>query len=179
MTKRTLHLDILADRALYGVTSYAGIRSPDSEVVFETCDSLRHRHSFLRAGESSRKDSPAPAERVYSIFGPLQALACVPVLAAAEIVDRTHWFWAITPPRSHYVDGGIRPVLFNAPMAPADASPSREIHARRTLVAWLFNAVVAAAAVVAFLRLALRFSKHRVSALVLTSAYAGGSLSAP
>jgi hypothetical protein len=175
MTRRRHGLVFLLAALLYAVTSYAGIRSPDSEVVFETCDALLHRHTFSVAGESTWQGfglAPGRDGGSYSIFGPLQAVACVPFLAVADRLDQTRWFAGVTLPRSHYIDGGSRAVLTNAPISPAAA----EMHARRTLVAWFFNALVAAATVLAFLRLCLRFAQHEVSALVVTGAYAAGSL---
>jgi hypothetical protein len=175
MTRRRQGLVFLFAAILYVATSYAGIRSPDEEVVFETCDALLHRHTFAVDGQSTWEGfglAPGRDGRSYSIFGPLQPIACVPFLAAADLVDHTRWFAHVPPPRSHYIDGGSRAALMNAPIAPEAA----EMHARRTLVGWSFNALVAAATVLAFLRLCLRLSKHQISALVVTGAYGVGSL---
>ena len=175
MTRRRQGLVFLLAAILYAATSYAGVRSSDAEVVFETCDALLHRHTFAVEGQSTWQGfglAPGRDGRSYSIFGPLQPIACVPFLAAADLADHTGWFARVPPPRSHYIDGGSRAVLTNAPIAPAAA----EMHARRSLVAWSFNALVAAATVLAFLRLCLRLAKHEISALVVTGAYAVGSL---
>ncbi len=175
MTRRRQGLVFVLAAILYAATSYAGVRSPDEEVVFETCDALLHRHTFAVEGQSTWEGfglAPGRDGRSYSIFGPLQPIACVPFLAAADLADHTRWFARVPPPRSHYIDGGSRAVLMNAPIASAAA----EMHARRTLVAWSFNALVAAATVLAFLRLCLRLAKHEISALVVTGAYAAGSL---
>ena len=31
---------------VYSLTSYGGVRSPDAEVIFETCEALAHRGAF-------------------------------------------------------------------------------------------------------------------------------------
>lgn len=178
MTRRRQGLVFAVAAVLYTVTSYAGLRSPDEEVVFETCDALLHRHTFAVEGQSTWKGfglAPGRDGRSYSIFGPLQPIACVPFLAAADLADRTGWFARVSPPRSHFIDGGSRAALTNAPIAPESA----EMHARRTLVAWAFNVLVTAAGVLAFLRLCLRLARNEVSALVVAGAYAVGSLSWP
>ena len=165
---------------VYALTSYAGIRSADSEVIFETCDSLLHRSTFRVQSESAWQGfglADGTDGGAYAIFGPLEAIACVPFLAAAETVHRTRWFDHMTPARSHYIDGGIRAVLLET--VPDASSPAREAHARRALVAWAFNTLVGATAVVTFLRVARRLARHRVSALLVTGAYGFASLAWP
>jgi hypothetical protein len=175
LTARQQMLLFLLSGIVYLAGSYAGVRSPDSEVVFETCDALLHRHSFNVVGQSTWPDfglAPGRDGGSYAIFGPLQPLACVPFLAAADALDRTRWFQGVALPRSHYIDGGSRAVLTAAPIEPAAA----KMHARRTLVAWSFNALVGAAAVLAFARLCSRLARHRTSALLTTAGFALGSL---
>ena len=53
MTRRRQGLVFAVAAVLYTVTSYAGIRSPDEEVVFETCDALLHRHTFAVEAQST------------------------------------------------------------------------------------------------------------------------------
>ncbi|MBW7843976.1 MAG: hypothetical protein H3C40_14755, partial [Ignavibacterium sp.] len=72
---------------VYGLFNYGGIRSPDSEIVFRTTESLLHKHEFAVQepinwdyfGLARGKDN-----KHYSIFGPLESIFAVPLLYTAD-----------------------------------------------------------------------------------------------
>lgn len=156
---------------VYWATAHAAIRSPDAEVLFEACDALKTRGSFAVEPVSAWEGFGVAAGRdgrTYSIFGPLGSIACVPLLAVVDALEPAALFdrWGIAPPPSHYVEGGLFAALDRA--APTEIEP----HARRALVAWVFNAVVSALGVVLFFRIARRFASDDRAALVVAGVYA-------
>ncbi|MEO5767873.1 MAG: hypothetical protein ABIS92_05945 [Polyangia bacterium] len=158
---------------LYLLTSYAGIRSPDAEVAFEVCDGLRQRGDFAvnGMGDSSWVGfglAPGVDGRRYSIFGPLQPIACVPFLTIADGLGAV-----FSPPRSHYIDGGIPALLRGTP--PSDV----HAHARRSVVSWIFNSLVGAACVLVFFRALLRLASFRGTAVLLAAIYGAATLAWP
>jgi hypothetical protein len=106
-------------------------------------------------------------------FRALQPLACVPFLAIADGVAATGWFERFSPPRSHYVDGGIPALLRGMP--PSDV----RAHARRSTVSWLFNSLVGAACVLVFFRALLFLTHVRRTAVLLTAVYGAATLAWP
>lgn len=160
---------------LYLATSYAGIRSPDAEVGFETCVALKERASFAVAPESSWPGfglARGTGDRLYSVFGPLQPILCVPGLALADLalgvgID------GFTPNPSHYVGQGLHDFGSGRPIS-GDLRP----HRRRGLVAWLFNALGTAVGVLLMAQLARRVASP-ASALLVAAAYGVATLAWP
>lgn len=156
------------------VAWYGGLRSPDAEVVFEQCRALHDRGSFAVEGESSWVGfglAPGRDGRSYPVFGPAQAIACVPWLALARLVDGTRWYESVRPRPSHHVGDGLEQFLFD--LSPTE--PRR--HAERT-IASLLNVVVGALGAALFFALASRFASP-LGALGATALYAAGSLAWP
>lgn len=78
---------------IYSLFNYGGIRSPDSEIVFRTTQSLALRHDFavpepidwtyfgLGKGTDNRR---------YSIFGPAESIIAVPLLKTAYFLTQNN-----------------------------------------------------------------------------------------
>lgn len=159
---------------VYLITAHGAIRSPDAEILFEACDALKSRRT-LAIEPVSAWEGFGIAEgrdgRLYSIFGPLTSLACVPFLAIVDAVEPRHVFerLKIHPPPSHYVRDGLASALRGEP--PSDPAP----HARRAFLAWGFNALVSALGVALFFRVARRFASADLAPAVVTIVYALGT----
>ena len=93
---------------VYTLLMYGGIRSPDSEIVFRTSESLVLRNTFAvpeklaawpQFGLPKGRDG-----RCYSVFGPGQAIAAVPLVKLGLWLERkgigTHAAW-VAPSRYH------------------------------------------------------------------------------
>ena len=100
----------LAALTVYGLTTYGGVRSSDSEVVFRTCEALATEGSLGIAPlelDPGFGVAPGRSDQQYSVFGPLESLVCVPF----------YRFWDLTRlapesvPPSHYIDGGFKLML--------------------------------------------------------------------
>jgi membrane protein YdbS with pleckstrin-like domain len=165
--------------ALYLATSYAGIRSPDSETVFEVCDALRSRGRVSiedPAGRRSFGVARGLDGHPYAVFGPLESVLCVPFLLTADAVGGTGWYDSIgyLPP-SLYVGDGLKALLLDRPI-----STQRREHARRTLTAWWMNSLIGAFGVLVFFELASHLAGGRqASALLVTAIYGAGTLAWP
>lgn len=159
---------------VYLATAYGGIRSPDAEILFEACDALKERRSFAVEPVSAWEGfglAEGRDGRLHSIFGPLLSLACVPLLHGVDALELGA-FWAHPPP-SHYLPGGLASALRGE--APADPGP----HARRALVAWIFNSLVSAGGVALFFRIARRLATGSTAPAAVTIVYAFGTLTWP
>jgi hypothetical protein len=93
---RQLVLVGILSAAFFALFSYGGIRSPDGEVQFRTAEALATRGTFaVRSRVPRLKDFGLPAGtdgRYYSLFGPAQPIACVPLIDAARCINRTGWY---------------------------------------------------------------------------------------
>lgn len=159
---------------VYLATSYGGIRSPDAEILFEACDALKSRRTFAIEPESAWEGFGLAKGRngeLYSIFGPLQSIACVPFLAAVDVLGPEKFFngLGLEIPPSHYVPGGLQEALHDEPV------DNRMAHARRSVLAWLWGCMVSALGVGLFFRIARRFSQHPFSVVSVTTLYALGT----
>jgi hypothetical protein len=161
--RKRLVIDISTVRQLAGICvligivyvlfSYGGIRSPDSEVVFRSAESLAMTGSFGLTSQPAELQNfgktpfggsmnnfgmPAGKDgRFYSIFGPGQALASVPLVDLAIWINKSGWYESFPDfiPISHFVGLGV--VDFVKGTIPADLKP----HALRFLVCF-FNIFV-------------------------------------
>ena len=94
----------------YALTTYGGIRSPDSEVVLRTCESLASAGSWVIEPLELLPGfgvAPGRGGRFYSVFGPLESLVCAPIYwlgAVSNVAPRS------VPP-SRYVDDGFKLML--------------------------------------------------------------------
>jgi len=165
--------------AIYGATSYAGIRSPDSEVVFELCDALRMRGSLAVDNTYTYQGFGVSSGRGghrYAIFGPLESFACVPFLFAADAIDRTGWYQSLDYlPASFYIKDSLLHYLLNQSI-----ETNRVEHARRSLVAWWMGSLFGALGVLFFFRLARTLAGGRLRApLIVTALYGTGTIAWP
>jgi hypothetical protein len=118
----------------------------------------------LAAGKDGRK---------YSIFGPFEAVACVPFLALAEAAVQA----GLAPTRpnpSHYTGDGLRTFALGREIA----APELREHQRRSLVAWFFNALVMAATVFVFFTVSRQLASEAAATFV-TAVFAVGALAWP
>lgn len=176
--KPQMRVVFFASMILYLLTGYGGVRSPDAEVVFETCDALRSRGTWAVQGASAWEGfalAPGRDQRRYSIFGPLQPLMCVPVLAAVDRLSPAGWYERarISIPPSHYVGPGLRQAALREPVTNPGA------HARRSVVAWIFNPVVSAIGAALVFRIATRLGVVTGGAFAASALHVAGSLAWP
>ena len=162
---------------LYALTHYGGIRSPDGEVLFRTCEALARDGSFAVAeglawrgfGTAAGRDG-----RLYAVFGPLQAVACVPFVRLGEAWLGEGEGRAARLPFgiSYHVDRG----LFDAASGRRPSVPRP--HALRFFASWL-NVAVGAAAALLFLLLARTVAGRPEPACLAALLFAVGSLAWP
>jgi hypothetical protein len=172
---------------VYEVTTYGGIRSPDSEVVFRTAEALATENHFAVAGDIEQWRGfglPRGIDgKQYSVFGPGQAIAAAPFVWLGQKLLDADWLHprGANVPISHAVDNGLHYALNHR--AVADPQP----HALRWVASQL-NILITAMTVVVFWKLALLMAGNWRAALVATLAfgfatmawaYAGTFLSEP
>lgn len=172
--RRWRHWLFWGSLSVYLTTAHAAIRSPDAEVLFEACDALKSRGTFAIEPASAWEGFGLAVGRdgqMYSIFGPLTSMACIPFLAIVDAIEPRQLFerLKIHPPPSHYVPDGLRSALRGEP--PSDPEP----HARRALLAWLFNGLVSALGVALFFRVASRFASGKLAPATIAILYALGT----
>ncbi|HOJ08937.1 MAG: phospholipid carrier-dependent glycosyltransferase [Ignavibacteriae bacterium] len=163
---------------VYGLFNYGGIRSPDSEIVFRTTESLLHKHEFAVQepinwdyfGLARGKDN-----KHYSIFGPLESIFAVPLLYTADYLKNNNIFLA---------DSSIIPLSFHVLNDSKDAGlyylederpPTLTGHYER-FIASFFNVIVGALSGIFFFYLILSFTKSNWISLYTTFIYSFGSL---
>ena len=150
--------------ALYVITGFAGIRSPDSEVAFETCEALAHGRGFALGPASTLRDfghARGVDGREYSIFGPAQPLVCAPLLAAVDaLLGEGSPPARLSPNPSFYTGDGLRRFALRQ----GSAGPEYREHVRRALVAAAFNPLLTALGAALFFALCRRFAGRSASA---------------
>ncbi len=162
----------LACLLIYSLTSYGGIRSPDSEVVFRAAESF---------ADHGRLDVPQRLEdwdgfgvarardgRDYPIFGPAQSLALAPFVTLGRAAIRG-WTPGSPVPPSLSVPSGFSNAMYGEPLEHWPA------HALRLFCAW-FNVKVAALCVAVYFLLLLRLTGSSAGAFLGASFLAVGSL---
>jgi hypothetical protein len=168
----------LVTTLVYALFSYGGIRSPDSEIVFRTSEALATDGTFALTKELPRLQGfglPKGEDgRFYSLFGPGESLAAVPLVKLALLIDRTRWYSSDPKriPISHYVDNGI--TSFVNGETPEDIRP----HALRSIVS-VFNIIVGAFCVCCFFLLVRLLTRSDFSSWLTTILFAFGSLAMP
>ncbi len=160
----TLKLVILGC-VIYPLFSYFGIRSPDSEIMFRTAQSLALHGSFAVPSELNWKGFGLPKGtdgRRYSVFGPGQAVAALP-LVKMVLSLQTHGYLQRAQhfPISHYVDDD----LFTYLRKKTPARPG--LHLARSFVS-VFNIIICIFIGVVFLNL-LKILTGNASAAFLTT----------
>ena len=162
----------LACLALFTLTTYGGIRSPDNEVVFRAAQSFADRFRLDVEGSLDDWDGFGVARgrdgAQYPIFGPAHSIALAPFVLVGRAVTAV-WSGGPALPPSLYVGGGLFTALDGAPLR------DRPAHALR-LVCASFNVVVGALCVVVFFFILGRLTGSRAGALAATAFFAAGSL---
>ena len=164
---------------VYGVTNYGGTRSPDSEVVYLTAQTISRLE-----GVDAQTGLPlwpgfgvAPGRdgKMYSVFGPVQSLVAAPLVYVASRIDRTGWYRSapFPIPISHYQGHSLAGLLHSG-IRPGDLEP----HAERFLVSFL-NTFVTSISVVVFAVMLLRLGVTPTGTGLSAILYAFGSLAWP
>jgi hypothetical protein len=154
--------------------SYMGIRVPDSEIVFRTTEALANKGTFAVSEELTWKGfglAQGKDGNRYSLFGPLEAIAAVPIYKIAQFINDTEWYkiFPKSVPISFYIDDGL--VKFTYGIKPASIEP----HALRSIVG-LFNAFICSICVYIFFTLIKKLTQSDKSALLTTILFAFGTL---
>lgn len=129
---------------IYGVFTFGGIRSPDSELVYRCAQSIAASGRFeIREELPWRGFGVARGVdgRLYTVFGPAESVALVPFVWLAKQIATHSWLRGSSSlPQSRYLAIG-----------------QTQQHAERT-VASLFNVIVGATTVLLFFLLLRRLS---------------------
>jgi len=164
----------------YALFNYGGIRSPDSEIVFRTTESLVLRNSFavndpidwnyfgLSLGIDSQR---------YSIFGPVESIIAVPLLKIAYFLERNHYVIDSNYiPISHHLMADDNPagIYFLEDKKP----PSMNGHYVRFIVSFL-NSIIGALAGVFLYFILIRLTKSEIVSLLTTFLFSFGTLFFP
>lgn len=174
--KYAIRLSILAI-VVFSMLSYWGIRAPDSEVVFRTTQALATNGNFAVSDDLDWKGfglSKGKDGKLYSLFGPGEAIAAVPLYKIAESINRTSWYQdaPFLVGTSHYIDGGL--LNYVDGITPDNLAP----HALRTVVC-LLNIIVSSMCVFVFYCTIKALTQSDQSALLTTVLFAFGSLILP
>jgi len=162
---------------VYGFFNYGGIRSPDSEIVFRTTESLLHQKDFAVQepiswdyfGLARGKDNKS-----YSIFGPLESILAVPFLYAADYLKNNNIFLADSstiPLSFHLLNSGEFAGVY---YLNNERPPTLAGHYERFIVSF-FNVIVGALSSVFFFYLILSFTKSNWISFYTTFIYSFGS----
>jgi hypothetical protein len=162
---------------IFGLMSYWGIRSPDSEVVFRTTQSLTTEGTFAVSEELEWKGfglSRGKDGKQYSIFGPGEAIAAIPLYKIAELANSTGWY------EEHENLVGISQETHSGLLdfVTGDTPMDLEPHALRTIVS-VFNIIVGSLCVFLFFLIIKAFTKSDRTALLSSILFAFGSLIFP
>lgn len=162
----------LAALLLFTLTSYGGVRSPDSEVVFRVGESIASLSGFDVQELELKGHGVARGRhgKLYSLYGPLESLALAPLIALAREINESGWFRSAGRelPLSFYSGDGL--YAFVNGVEPSDPEP----HAIRYIASHLNPVVGAACAAIFFLILAAMV--RPAAALSVAILYAVGSL---
>lgn len=153
----------------YVVLSYGGIRSPDSEIVFRTAESLALRGHFAVDQELSWKGfglSRGEDGEQYAIFGPGQSIAFAPLVGLGHALASTEPGAPVSSYTGDRVHIGGHHI--------DDWKPHRVRH-----VAVLGNALVGALTVCALFALALRMTGSLPASILLGVLFGWSSLWVP
>src|SRR5688572_12494234 len=80
----------LAALVVFALTNYGGIRAPDNEVTFRTCESLAKRGTVAIVSAPGWRNfgtAKGVDGKQYSVFGLGQAIACVPFVWAVQATN--------------------------------------------------------------------------------------------
>ena len=109
----------LCSAAMYGFTTYGGVRSSDSEVVYRVAESLALRGDFSLQSELEDWKAFGVAYgrggKLYAIFGPLESILLAPLVKVGDLVNETGWYERFVPllPLSQFTKGGFFDLLMH------------------------------------------------------------------
>ncbi|MDZ7722091.1 MAG: hypothetical protein U5R06_04500 [candidate division KSB1 bacterium] len=174
LSKKELLVAFCLTTLVYLIFSYGAIRSPDSEIMFRTSLALADSGHFYASEQLQWKEFGLPKGKDgnrYSIFGPAQAIAAVPLIKLSQIINKSKWYQSYLNivPTSHYVPGGIMSFLRGE-----TATPAKE-HALRFWVC-LFYVFVSSASVIVFLKIMIFFTASRLILYLIGNMFAFGTL---
>ncbi len=157
----------------FALTSYAGLRSPDAEVMYETCEALVEDGRFGIDTPSSSWPgfgiAPGRDGRMHSIFGPVPSMVCAPILAALNRALEAGWLTRVEPQPSQNFGNGLQAFGAGTPIV-GDERP----HIRRGLMTLVLGSLISALGVLVFFVLSRRLTSDD-SALAAALVYAFAS----
>lgn len=159
------------------VLSHGGIRSPDSEIVYLSAESLAHRGTFALEHGCAKKDhgiARGVDGRLYSWFGPAQEIAWVPFVWLADAVGSYTDLAALgkNAPFNFYHANGLLQMWDGAPRQDPEGD------ARRWIASPL-NALLHAATVVILYLVLQRLTRRDHAALLAAILFGWCSLALP
>ena len=162
---------------IYSIMSYWGVRSPDSEIVFRTTEALSTKGTFAVSNKLVWKGfglSKGQDGKLYSIFGPVEAIAAVPLYKLAEAINSTGWYKdsKILVSKSHYVNDGLSDFVMG------DTPKNLEGHSLRMVVS-LLNIIFGTLCVFLFYFIVKAITQSEQSALFTSILFAFGTLIFP
>ena len=162
---------------IYSLFNYGGIRSPDSEIVFRTTESLILRNEFAVPEPIDWENfglSPGTDNKRYSIFGPGESILATPILKIAYfleahnlIIDRS------TIPISFHVMANNQ--LAGEYFIESQPPPSMNGQYIRFIVSF-FNSFIGAISGVLFYYLILMFTRSKMIGFFVAFIYSFGSM---
>ena len=165
---------------IYALFNYGGIRSPDSEIVFRTTESLILRNNFkipeaidwenfgLSVGTDNKK---------YSIFGPAESIAAVPLLKLAYFLERNNFIPDSSDiPISFYV--GIDDNLAGTYYIENKRPPLMEAQFVRFIISF-FNSIIGALSGMFLYFILVQITRSKLISLFTTFIFSFGSLIFP
>jgi hypothetical protein len=168
----------LLSAAIYGFTTYGGVRSSDSEVVYRVAESLALKGDFSveRELEGWKAFGVAYGRggKLYSIFGPLESILLAPIVKSADLVNETGWYKRYAPllPLSQFTERGFFDLLQDT------TTKNPRPHALRMLSS-IFNVIVTALSVFIFWLILLRLTRSIPASFLVSILYAFGTLAWP
>jgi hypothetical protein len=163
---------------VYALTNHGGIKEPDGEIVFRTSESLESGRVFALKEDlldwKGFGTAPGKDGKLYSVFGPGEALLYALPVAAAKLINQSGWYKKakFQIPKSYYIDGGLEKFMSGV------KTKNTEVHAVRFLVSFC-NIFVSALSVIVFWFIILRMAGSLKSAYAVTMTYALATLAWP
>lgn len=165
--------------------NYGGVRSPDCEVSFRTALALSEEGRFGLSHDLERWKRFGLPKGVddyhYSLFGPLQPIALVPLVKVANLINGTGWYEEVNLPTNHYlVDISHQLELEQGvPKVRIDLTPSFGYGPKDDAVRFIsshFNALIGTLTIWVFMMLLLAWGASYVASVFAGCFLAVGSI---
>ena len=162
----------------YTIFNYGGIRSPDSETVFRTTESLVNRNEFAVPKAINWQNfglAKGIDNNRYSIFGPAQSILAVPLLEFAYYLKKNSF---------QIIDSNYIPISYHVLSNNKDAGlyiledkrpPNLSGQFERFIVSF-FNVIVGAFSALFLYFILLRITESKTISFYTTLVYSFGSL---